>query len=292
MSRADAVAALRDRRSPESSQLVTALGWLSPGLLGEIAMEAGGGDSADAMAIAAAAVAVDAAFVSAREPDSGDLVAALHAADVAAIWTVDGVFARVAEAIGWTEALRMTAIDPGVITARLDEALGDAIVVTRRALQVGADAVLVADDLFGAAGPLISPDFALDALVPCYHRLVLEAEGSGLPTVFHSDGDIRALMPALARAGFSAVHLAVEDVGAFTASAMAARRSGLVPLGGIAARSLVDGAREAGEHAAATAASLGGVIVGDDGGLSALVEFTAFGAALEVAREAFLRIRG
>ena len=48
-------------------------------------------------------------------------------------------------------------------------------------------------------GPLVSPDYALEALMPCYRRLAEEARKHGLLPTFHSDGDIRTLVPALAR---------------------------------------------------------------------------------------------
>jgi hypothetical protein len=271
--------------------LTTFLGWLPPDLLDEIAREAQVDEVAEAIAAAASAMEVDAAFVPAAGAHAGETVELLHTADIGAIWAVDGVFARVAETLGWAETLRMTAADPGGLAARLDEALHESLVAVRLAAEVDADAVLVADDLSSETGPLLSPDYVLDALMPCYHRLALEVVAEGLPVIFHSDGEIRLWLPALSRAGFSGVHLAPRDAEAFLASAGSARREGLKVLGGVVARSLAAGARAAGEHAGATAASLGGIIVGDDGGLSSLAQFTALGAALEGARSVFRSAR-
>lgn len=215
------------------------------------------------------------------------MVATLHAADIAAVWSVDGVLTRVCETRGWTEALRMTASEPDALAAQLDEALHDALVTVRDALEAGADAVLIADDLAGPAGPLLSPDFALDALIPCYQRLARAASTGGLPAIFHSDGEIRALLPALSRAGFSAVHFAGLGAEAFAAAARAARGVELAVLGGIAAQGLADAAHEVGEHAAAVATSLGGVIVCDDGGITTFEEVVALGVAVAAAGHAY-----
>ena len=287
MSRADATLAL----SGANVGFVSGLTWLPSDLLGELAVHAGLAADGETLGATAASLRVDLAFVDGGGGFAKDAVATLHAADIAAIWCVDGVFGRVAADVGWAEALRMTAAEPGALAARLDEALHEALVTVRAAFDASADAVLVADDLAGPIGPLLSPDFALDALVPCYHRLALESAASGLPALFHSDGEIRALMPALARAGFSAVHLAGLDRDGFAAAAGSARRAGLVVLGGVAASALPEGARAAGERAASVAAALGGVIVCDDGGLMTFTQLTSFSAALDAARDAYRQAR-
>jgi len=65
----------------------------------------------------ARALEVDVAFVSATHDDAVASVEELQSADIAAVWTVDGVFGRVARAIGWVEALRMSAAEPGSTTS-------------------------------------------------------------------------------------------------------------------------------------------------------------------------------
>lgn len=283
MSRADAVAALVG----EGRGFVCGLSWLPPELLDAVSADTGSATRTEAAAAVAASIPVDLAFVAAGEPDAPDTVAALHAADVAAVWAVDGVFSRVARALGWTETLRLTAADPGDLAARLDRVLHDALDDVRAAFDAGADVMLIGDDLAGPSGPLMSPDYILDALVPCYRRMTLEAGAGGLQVLFHSDGEIRVLLPALARTGISGVHLAGLDSDAFAVSAASARHERLIVLGGISAQSLVGGACSAGEHASAVACSLGGVVVCDDGGITTFEELVAFSAAIDAARGTF-----
>ena len=192
--------------------LATGVAWLPAEALAEPPDSAHVHNDATARAAIAASLSVDLAFVAATEPDAIATVEALHTADIAAVWSAEGTFGRVAAALGWMESLRMTVAAPGALAARLDSALHDALVDMRIGLAAGADAVLVADDLAGPAGPLLSPDYAHDALLPCYRRLALEAVEGGVPAIFHSDGDIRALIPALSRAGFAAIHVAVALV--------------------------------------------------------------------------------
>jgi hypothetical protein len=126
--------------------------------------------------------------------------------------------------------------------------------------------------------------------MPCYRRIAEEWSGGG--AVFHSDGDVRLLLPALSQAGFAGVHLAPGARGGFGAYVDAARRAGLTPLGGIDVRSLLaEGAQAVGERAARSALA-DGLVIADDGGLSSAEELVAFGASLSAARAALSQARG
>ncbi len=288
MSVRSAVEALRG----EPSGFVSGLSWIPEPVLDRVAAETDSAGGSASLAALAASIPVDLAFVDAGLSDAAEAVTALHEVDVAAIWAVEGVFSRVARTLGWTETLRATAAEPGVLAARLDEALHEALQSARRARDAGADALLVGDDLAGPAGPFLSPDYVLDALLPAYRRLALEAGEMSVPALFHSDGEIRALLPGLSRAGYAGVHLAGLDADAFEGAAASARRAGLVVLGGIAAATVAGGARAAGEHAARVASSLGTVIVCDDGGITGYDELVEFVAAVGVARDAYRTLQG
>jgi hypothetical protein len=271
VTRAAAISALRG----ESAGLVVGVSWLPPSTLIGLVLS----------------LDLDFAFVPAEQPGAAQLVPQLHALDCAAVWAVPGVFGRVAELLGWNEALRLTAGEPGALAAPLAEALHAALESARAGIAAGAEVVIVADDLAGSTGPLVSPDFALEALLPCYHSLAAEAMSRGALAAFHSDGDVRALMPSLARAGFSAVHLAGIVPEALATSVDAARGSGLRAMGGVAAATLGEDpvaiGRSAGRHAADR-----GLLVCDDGGLTTAAEIVAYRLAIAAAREAFSVGRG
>jgi Uroporphyrinogen decarboxylase (URO-D) len=270
----------------ERSGFLSGVSWLSAETLETLAFGTDAIGPADSLATIASALQLDFAFVPGHEPWAPEAVRELHERGVAAVWAVSGVLGRAAECVGWTEALRMTAAEPGALAAVLGEALHGALDEARTGRSARADVLLVADDLAGATGPLVSPDFALDALLPCYRGLAREAAEHDVPAIFHSDGDIRALFPALARGGFSAVHLAGLSPVAFLASYTAARLAGLVVVGGVESAALMSGARRLGAHAGSVALS-GGMLVCDDGGITSAEEVAAYASALDAAREAY-----
>ncbi|HEY5540670.1 MAG TPA: uroporphyrinogen decarboxylase family protein [Coriobacteriia bacterium] len=259
------------------------ISWLPAETLDALAFGTDTVGAADSLATVAQALELDFAFVPAHESWAPEAVHDLHERGIATVWTVAGVLGRAAERLGWIETLRLTAAEPGALAVLLGEALHDAMDEARAGRSARADAMLVADDLAGASGPLVSPDFALDALLPCYRAVTREAAENDVPAIFHSDGDVRALLPALARAGFSAVHLAGLASGPFSASYAAARTAGLVVLGGVEVTALMSGARRLGAYAGSLALS-GGMLVCDDGGITSAEEVAAYATALEAAR--------
>ena len=263
---------------------VCGLAWLPVAVLAELAEPAAHESPAAALASVAGAAGADFAFVPADAAWALEAVERLREADIATIWSVSGVLGRVGLELGWSEALRLSAAEPGQLAIALAEALNDALIEARVGLAAGADAILVADDLAGATGPLLSPDFALDALVPCYHHIALAVTAAEVPAIFHSDGDVRILMPALKRAGFSAIHLAGLSEEHWNVSYAAARAERLAVVGGIEAMSVARGVRHAGEHAGRIALA-DGLLVCDDGGVTSADEVVAIAAAIDVARE-------
>ena len=270
----------------EEAGLVMGVTWVPAPVSEALVAGTDASGPAEALQTLALALGLDFAFVSATEPWAAEAVELLHEAGVVAVWSVAGVLGRVGESVGWLLALRMTAAEPGTLAVALAEALHAALDEARRGAGAGADAVLVADDLAGATGPLVSPDFALDALVPCYASVAALVGAHDVPAIFHSDGDVRTLYPALARAGFSAVHVAGPTGDAFLMSLSAAHAAGLVALGGIEAATLLEGARRQGERAG-VAARGGRLLVCDDGGITLPEEVAALATALDAARAAF-----
>jgi hypothetical protein len=277
-------AALADERVG----FVSGITWLPQNVIEELGEGSGAAGPAAALTAVASALTLDFVVVPANEWWAVEAVRDLHANGIAAIWSVGGMLGRVGDRVGWSEMLRLTVAEPGSLAIHLGEVLHDALDAVRQGVAEEADAILIADDLAGATGPLVAPDFALDVLVPCYRSLVREGIGADIPMIFHSDGDIRAMFRALKRAGFSAVHLGGLATGPFAMSYTAARSADLVVLGGLEAAALRTGARRLGAHAASLSLS-GGMLVCDDGGMTSTEEVAAFGSALESARETYER---
>ena len=73
----------------------------------------------------------------------------------------------------------------------------------QRARELGADVLVLGDDVAFRVGPMISPRMYREFVLP-YHRQIVAA--FDVPVIWHSDGDIRSLLPMAIEAGFIGVH--------------------------------------------------------------------------------------
>lgn len=243
-------------------------------------------DPVSALSEAATALRAAFAFVPADEPWAVEALAPLAEAGVAPLLALSGPLWPIVEARGTMEGLRATLTRPAEIGEQLDVALEPLLSEVSRAATLGARAVVLAEDLAGSAGPLLAPDFVIAELMPRYRRLVATARAAGLPAVFHSDGDIRPLLPAIARAGFVGVHAGGGlDTDGFERLFWAARTAGLVVIGGLVTAELANPARaEALGSRIGVLARAGGLFVADDGGITTTREVAGLVTALAAAR--------
>jgi uroporphyrinogen decarboxylase len=86
-----------------------------------------------------------------------------------------------------------------VLQARTDWA----IVVFQRAVDLGAEIIVVGDDAAYKSGPMISPTMWQEVILP-YHQQITDA--LRVPVIWHSDGHIGRLLPMAVEAGFAGVH--------------------------------------------------------------------------------------
>jgi uroporphyrinogen decarboxylase len=77
------------------------------------------------------------------------------------------------------------------------------LAVFREAVRLGAEVLVLGDDAGHKDGPMISPRMWREFVLPCHSRIAAEA---GVPVLWHSDGDIRPLLPMAIEAGFAGVH--------------------------------------------------------------------------------------
>ena len=238
---------------------------------------------AEALGALAENVPLDFAFVPADAAWAEDGVTAVRGAGATPMWAIAGPLGRVEARLGALETLRMSAAEPAGLAAIIDRELHAALDEVRRAGELGVRALVVADDLAGDEGPLVSPDYVLEALVPCYRRLAQQARELEIIPLFHSDGDVRALVPALARAGYAGLHSGSVTASRLATVAEAAWANGLVMIGGLHAGNLLSATRDE----AASAVSLsrqGAMLVSDDGGIASAEQLAAFVTAARAVR--------
>jgi hypothetical protein len=240
----------------------------------------------DALVAACTIMDLDFAFVTGGGEMASDRARVLAEEGVAPFWSVVGPLGVVAEQQGWRSVLKDTIEDPRGLGSALDEAANAVCASVDEAGDAGAFAFVVADDLAGAGGMMISPDWVIDELAPRLSQIATYAGDRGMVPVFHSDGDVRTVLRALARAGFAAIHGGGLGWSAFEQMSEAARSLGLAVIGGLEGEDLRAGdvAAIAAGARVAVASESGGMLVADDGGLTTAKEVSALVAALGAAR--------
>lgn len=244
---------------------------------------AGAEDPAEILAATVRDLALDFAFVPAREAWAREAVALLREGDFGVMWVVDGPLWRTLDELGFAEGLKATAWDPRSLEPSLDRETARAQDEIMRGAELDIDAVVVTDDVAGTTGPLVSPDYFNEMLVERYALAVATAASAGTRAVFHSDGDIRAFLASIARAGFIGVHSGGGlEQEAFENLLLATREQGLALLGGLDTSRLREGSASAVRMGtrAGMLASAGGLIVADDGGITTAQEMGALSTAL------------
>jgi hypothetical protein len=205
------------------------------------------------------------------------------------MWVVDGPLGTIAAEQGWMPLLRQTVSEPDAAGEAFDLSMPSALEAVRRGARLGASAIVIAEDLGGPSGPLVSPDFTLDHIIPRLGMFAQEAAGAGLPAVLHADGDMRVFLSALRHEGFAGIHPGSVPTEEFPALYETVRASGLAVLGGIGGDVLRAGGpavETAVSHAAVLGAG-GGLLFADDGGISEPAELASMVTAIARYRSAF-----
>jgi uroporphyrinogen decarboxylase len=153
-----------------------------------------------------------------------------------------------------------------------------------RAQGVTCDAAWLSDDLGFRSAPLISPAMYRELVMPWHGRACARFAQDGLPTILHSDGDVRPLIPSFLEAGFTCLHPLEAKAGLDVAELKARYGSRLICFGNIDVRRLA-GTREEIEAEVQTKVTAGmadgGYIFHSDHSVPNDVPFESYRFALE-----------
>jgi uroporphyrinogen decarboxylase len=114
-----------------------------------------------------------------------------------------GPFMNSYMAMGLDSFCMRIATDPPFIHALMESRTEWALAVYSRAVAMGAELIVMGDDAAHGGGPIVSPEMWREFVLP-YHRRIVER--LGVPVVWHSDGNIRKLLPMAVEAGFAGIH--------------------------------------------------------------------------------------
>lgn len=126
-------------------------------------------------------------------------------------WTQKGIFlfgsfqgpvTFFSERLGWHAFSRLIIKQPLETRTLLQQYLFSTADQAVTSLQAGCDGIVVFDDLAGDKGLLINPKFLHDIYFPLLQQVLCRLDCAHVPVVFHSDGNVISLIPALREAGF------------------------------------------------------------------------------------------
>lgn len=117
-------------------------------------------------------------------------------------WVVNGSFQTALTRRGAMAFFKAVAESPDAVCKELRHLSKRVIAEMVRGVKAGVHGIIIADDIAYRQNTYISPDFVKQHLLPIWQTQVTTARDLGVPAFFHSDGNLNAVLPTIAAAGF------------------------------------------------------------------------------------------
>jgi uroporphyrinogen decarboxylase len=114
-----------------------------------------------------------------------------------------GPFTAAYMAMGFDRFFVRLVDDPAFVHRLLEQRTEWCIALFNRAVELGAEVIVVGDDAAHHHGSMISPVMWREHVLN-YHKAVVDA--LPVPVIWHSDGNVDGLLPMAVEAGFTGVH--------------------------------------------------------------------------------------
>ena len=114
-----------------------------------------------------------------------------------------GPFTAAFMAMGFEPFFLSLTYDPAFAHDLLENRTEWCIALYRKAVSLGAEVLVLGDDVADNRGPMISPTMWREFVFPYHRRIVDELDA---PVIWHSDGNIEPLLPMAIEAGFVGIH--------------------------------------------------------------------------------------
>ncbi len=118
---------------------------------------------------------------------------------------IDGPFSAAVRARGLTELLHYVRGAPHVARALFQRGAEETLVVARAVREAGADGVILGEDIAYGRSTFLSPTDVQDIYLPELGVVARELHALGLVAMFHSDGNLSAILPGLAQCGLDGI---------------------------------------------------------------------------------------
>ena len=119
---------------------------------------------------------------------------------------LDGPVSGLIEAVGFMKAMVSTKNNPSLFSRIVADWVNQTRELVEHAKISGLQAIALCDDMAGNQGLFFSPDYFQEAVWPVYKAMIEIIKEKGLAVFFHSDGDIRKIIPLLIETGFDCLH--------------------------------------------------------------------------------------
>lgn len=119
---------------------------------------------------------------------------------------LDGPFGWGVRSLGFKEFIVLPGRSPDAAVDFVKKVEGLNLEWIRRLADRGVDGVILADDIAYSRGVMVGPETLREFFFPSLRRQSEEAALRGLPAFFHSDGNLREIIPDLVRMGFRGLH--------------------------------------------------------------------------------------
>lgn len=126
---------------------------------------------------------------------------------------VQGPFNTILSQIGWRNLSLLIVKKPWEAEKLMCELVSSFLPQINSALDCGCDGIVIADDLAGNQGLLVSPAFLEQYYFPLIAALLAKSNCENVPFLFHSDGNIAGVVPGLSQIGFWGIQSLQPSVG-------------------------------------------------------------------------------
>jgi len=109
-------------------------------------------------------------------------------------------------AMGYTDFMLALYDDLPLVEAIMDLQLEYNIAVFKRLCRYPMTFLMVGEDISQKDGLMVRPELHDRLWLPRMQQLIAAPKAAGIPLLFHSDGQLRQLLPWVAELGFSAIH--------------------------------------------------------------------------------------